>query len=123
MSRPTAEFVIRTDQGGAGPGAQSAPEFMQFISGPLVDPQGVSTGQQRRIHGPGAGATEALEAEPLLLQQAIQHYPGKRPMGSTPLQGQTGDSQRFRHGLTPLARCSIASRYPALHGRLIDIFI
>jgi hypothetical protein len=42
--------------------------------------------QRGRVHRASAGATDALDGEIVFLQQAVEHAPGERTVGSAALQ-------------------------------------
>src|SRR4051794_2505554 len=60
-------------------------------------------GQDGTVDGTGAGAADAFIAQPVVLQQAVEHAPGKGAMGACPL-----ESQIDRLGLR---RTGFGSRY------------
>jgi hypothetical protein len=55
-------------------------------------------GQADGVHGAGAGAADAIEAEIAVLQQGIEHAPGKGAVRAAALQGQA-DGGSFRHAV------------------------
>ncbi|MNN51013.1 hypothetical protein D3C81_1656280 [compost metagenome] len=48
-------------------------------------------GQHRAVHGAGAGGADALDRQPAVLQQAVEHAPGEGAVHAAALQGK-------RHG-------------------------
>src|SRR5467141_1703690 len=79
-------------------------------------------GKDRRIHCSGAGRTEPLEGKVFLVQESVEHTPGKGTMSSASLEGQVDGPDlagRFVTGspscLRPLRRVSPRSNF---HSRI-----
>ena len=60
--------------------------------------RGKALGHGDGVHGAGTGAADAIEAEIAVLQQGIEHAPGKGAVRAAALQGQA-DGGSFRHAV------------------------
>jgi hypothetical protein len=56
-----------------------------------------AAGHHRRVHRAGRRAGDAVDLQPRLLDQPVEHAPGERPVRAAALQGQV-DQQRFGGG-------------------------
>ncbi len=54
-----------------------------------------TVGNDDRIHGPGASPADRLDADPAVLQEAVEDAPGKSAVGTAALQGEVDHLRRF----------------------------
>src|SRR5260370_37188650 len=66
--------------------AQAAPEAVELGARAGGAALAVPLRQQRRIDGAGAGAADALDADPVVLEQPVEHAPGEGAVGAAALQ-------------------------------------
>ena len=91
VERPAAEQHIqrrapqRAEQSHPG---HATPEALKRAEGALGPAYGMTIGQHRPVHGAGRGAGDAVDPQPWLLEQPIQHAPGERAMRAAALQRQ-----------------------------------
>ena len=89
IQRPAAEqHVDRTtpQRAQAGGFRHAAPKPLQRLARAGGATRRVAVDQHGGVHRPGGGAGDAVDAQPLLFEQAVQHAPCKRPMGAPALQ-------------------------------------
>ena len=82
LQRPALE---RAEARGIG---RPAPESGQHLTRGLPPAGGHADRKDCRVHGAGRGAGDAIDLEPVFLEDAVQNAPGKRPMRTAPLQGE-----------------------------------
>ena len=80
IERPRRKGLKRRRLGDA------APEILQRRAGAFGAALGIAVDQHRRIHRAGRRAGNAIDSQPGLLEQAIEHAPGKGAMRAAALQ-------------------------------------
>ena len=66
--------------------ADPPPEAGERLLRALAPAFGQAVGQHHGVHGPGAGGRHALERDPLVLEQPVEHAPGEGAVGAAALQ-------------------------------------
>ena len=66
----------------------SAPQGFERLAGADGAPVGIAVGKCRGVHGAGRSAGNAVDPQPLFLEQPVEHTPGESAVRSPALQSQ-----------------------------------